>query len=308
VLRALLGAALVPWVAAAASWAAAPAGGGAPLAVVTTSTDLKALVEEIGGDRVRVEALAPPGHDPHAVEIKPLQLAALQGAALIVRVGLDHEPWLARALRALRPRRVAPVDLDCSRGIELLQTETARVRPERSEHIHGFGNTHYWLDPENARPITAGVLEALARLAPAERSFFERRRGGFLARLDAGLARWRRTLAPYRGAKIVVVHESWPYFARRFDLEIVAAIEPTPGVPPSAAYLASLTRQMKDAGVPVLIGDTYADAALMARVAALSGAREVRLASSVGGLPEARDYITLFDVDVGRLAEALRPR
>ncbi len=314
-LRALLGAALVFWivaaawwVAAAAWWTAAPAWGGGPLAVVATSTDLKALLEEVGGDRVRVEALASPGQDPHTVEVTPGRLAALQGAALVVRVGLDHEPWLAAAQRALRNRRVPPADLDCSKGIALLQSETARVRPERGEHVHGFGNTHYWLDPENARLITAAMVAALGRLAPEDRAGFEARRAEFLKRLDAGLARWRAALAPYRGAKVVVVHESWPYFAKRFGLQIVAAVEPTPGVPPSPAYLASLIGQMKQAQVRVLIAEPYASASLVEQVAARSGARIAWLAPSVGADPEARDYIGLFDLDVKRLVEALTAR
>ena len=107
-LRALLGAALVCRLVAAAGWAVAPAWAGGPLAVVATSTDLKALVEEVGGDRVRVDALAPPLQDPHAVEIKPGQIAALRGAALLVRVGLDHEPWLAGLLRTAGDSRFAP--------------------------------------------------------------------------------------------------------------------------------------------------------------------------------------------------------
>ena len=300
-LRALWGAALL-------LWAAAPAWGGGPLAVVATSTDLQALVEAVGGDRVAVEALVPPGRDPHAVEIKPGQMAALRRADLLVRIGLDHEPWLPRALRIARERGSMPADLDCSKGIDLLQAETARVRPERGEHVHGFGNTHYWLDPDNARPITAGILDALARLAPGERAHFENRRGEFLKRLDAGIARWGAALAPYHGAKIVVVHESWPYFARRFGLEIVAAVEPTPGVPPSPARLASLTAQMKQAQVRVLIAEPYSNDSLVSQVAARSGARVARLAPSVRAEPEARDYIALFDLDVARLAEALRPR
>jgi len=286
-------------------WAAAPAWGGGPLAVVATSTDLKSLVEAVGGDRVTVDALVAPGQDPHTVEVKPGQMAALRRAALLVRVGLDHEPWLARALRTAREPGSMPADLDCSKGIALLQAETARVRSERGEHVHGFGNTHYWLDPENARPITAGMLEALARLSPTERGYFTQRRADFLTRLDAGLARWQSLMAPYRGAKVVVVHESWPYFAQRFGLYIVAAIEPTPGVPPSPAYLASLTRRMKEAQVRVVIAEPYSSSAMVAKVVALSGAREVRLASSVGAEPEARDYIGLFDLDIARLAGAL---
>jgi ABC-type Zn uptake system ZnuABC Zn-binding protein ZnuA len=289
-------------------WAAAPAWGGGSLAVVATSTDLKALVEEVGGDRVHVESLAPPLHDPHAVELKPGQLTRLKAATLLVRIGLDHEPWLTRLLRSLQEPRFgpgSPHDLDVSRGIELLQSETPRVRPERGAHVHGFGNTHYWLDPENARPITASILEALGRLAPDDRPRFEANRRRFLERLDAGLRRWSGAMAPYRGIRVVVVHETWPYFARRFGLIVVAALEPVPGVPPSPASLAALTRRMRESGVQLLIAEPYSNASVVAQVAARSGARAVLLVPSVGGDPAAGDYLALFDLNVGRLTEAL---
>lgn len=287
--------------------AAAPAWGGG-LPVVTTSTDLKALVEAVGGDRVRVEALAPPLQDPHAVEVKPGQLARLKDAALLVRIGLDHEPWLARVLRTLNDPRFARGsvhDLDTSRGIEILQAETPRVRPERGAHVHGFGNTHYWLDPENARPMTAAILEALARLAPDDRTRFEANRREFLERLDAGLARWTQALAPYRGTRVVVVHDTWPYFVRRFGLVVAAAVEPTPGVPPSPSSLATLVQKMREGRVRLLVAEPYSNASLVSQVAARSGARAVTLIPSVGGDPEAGDYVALFDLNVRRLAEAL---
>lgn len=290
--------------------AAGPAWGAAPLPVVTTTTDLKSLVEAVGGERVQVEALAPPLHDPHAVEIKPGQLARLKAAALLVRIGLDHEPWLARVLRTVNDPRFArgsPHHLETSRGIRLLQAELPRVRPERGVHVHGFGNTHYWLDPANARPMTEAIREALVRLSPADRMTFEGNRTRFLARLEEGLARWGRAMAPYRGTRVVVVHETWPYFAERFGLVVVAAVEPTPGVPPSPSSLATLTQRMREAGVKVLIAEPYANASIIGQVASRSGARPVTLIPSVGGHPEASDYLGLFELNVRRLTEALAP-
>ena len=288
--------------------AAAPAWGGGVLPVVTTTTDLKALVEAVGGPRVRVVSLAPPLHDPHSVEVKPGGLAELKAAALLVRVGLDHEPWLARPLRVVGEARLTPGgpdNLDVSRGIALLDAETPRVRAERGVHVHGFGNPHYWLDPENARPITERIQGALARLSPDDAALFNANRARFLRDLDAGLVRWRGALAPYQGTRVVVAHESWPYFARRFGLTIVAALEPTPGVPPSAAYLATLTERMKASRVPLIIAEPSTSASLVAQVTARSGARAVILIPSVGGDPKARDYLALFDVNVARLAAAL---
>jgi ABC-type Zn uptake system ZnuABC Zn-binding protein ZnuA len=290
--------------------AAGPAhGAGGALAVVTTTTDLKALVEAVGGDRVAVESLAPPQHDPHAVEVKPGQLARLRGAALLVRVGLDHEPWLRPALTTLKEPTLAPGgarDLDLSRGVALRQVDTPRLRADRATpHLHGFGNPHYWLDPENARPMTAAIAEGLTRLAPTERAFFDERRRRFLKRLDARLEGWRAALAPHRGARVVAMHDTWPYFAARFGLSVVATVEPTPGVPPSPAAVGALVERMRESGVRVLIAEPYANASLAHRIAETSGARVVNLLPSVGGEPGAHDYLALFDLNVGRLAGAL---
>jgi ABC-type Zn uptake system ZnuABC Zn-binding protein ZnuA len=290
---------------AASAWGAA-----APdvIAVVTTSTDLKALVAAVGAGRVAVESLAPPLHDPHAVEITPGQLARLRSAALLVRIGLDHEPWLGRVRAAVNDPRFAPGgpnDLDLSRGIDVLQSESPRVRSERGVHVHGFGNPHYWLDPMNARPMTQAIVDALARLAPGERETFARNQARLLAGLDADLARWIAALAPARGARVVAYHDTWPYFARRFGLVVVATIEPAPGLPPSAASLAELTARMKEAGVKLVIAEPSSNASIAGQVAARSGARLVTLVPSVGGDPEARDYPGLFEVNVRRLARAL---
>jgi ABC-type Zn uptake system ZnuABC Zn-binding protein ZnuA len=270
-------------------------------------------VAAVGGDRVRVESLTHPRQDPHGSEIHPRQLTRLGAADVLVRIGLDHEPWLPRALRAApgaAPRAApgaAPRDLDVSRSIALLDAETPRLRADRRPHVHAFGNTHYWLDPENARLITARIAETLGEVQPADRALFAANRDRFLRELDARLVRWRAALRPYAGTRVVVAHDTWPYFARRFELAVVATVEEQPGVPPSPRYLGALMERMKAAGVVTILAEPGAPAAVLARVAAGTGARVVTLAPSVGADPEATDYLTLFDVNIRRLAAALAP-
>jgi ABC-type Zn uptake system ZnuABC Zn-binding protein ZnuA len=273
---------------------AAPGHAEVPLRVVTTSSDLKSLTQAVGGERVAVVSLAAPEQDPHAVELKPRQLALLRAADVLVRIGLDHEPWLARARVGDRTQVV-----DASRNVRLLQTETPRLRAERKAHMHAFGNTHYWLDPENARPITAAIAAALCEVRQAECARFAADRQRFLRELEAKIPGWKSALAPYRGERLVVMHDSWAYFADYFGLEIVAAVEPTPGVPPAAAELAALLARMRKAHVRVLVAEPDSDPALVRQVAERSGARAVTL------LPSAPDYFHLFDENVARLAQAL---
>lgn len=261
--------------------------------VVTTSADLKSLVEAVGGNRVDVESLAAPEQDPHSIEVKPGQLARLREAELIVKVGLDHEPWLVRL-----PASAAAV-VDASRSVKLLQTQTPRLRVERKSHVHAFGNTHYWLDPHNAGPITGSILAALVALRPNEKARFESNRDTFLSRLADKIFEWENALRPYRNTKVVVVHDSWAYFADRFQLQIVAAAEPHPGVPPSPAELATLFKRMRETGVRVLIADPHTNPTLVRQIVEKGGARPVFL------FPSGTDYIGLLDENVKRLTAAL---
>jgi ABC-type Zn uptake system ZnuABC Zn-binding protein ZnuA len=249
-----------------------------PLPVIATSTDLKALVEVVGGERVRVESLAPPLQDPHALEL--------------------------RTVRDSRFTHESPHYLDASKGIQLLQAETPRLRADKGTHLHGYGNTHYWLDPANGRPITAAILEALIRLTPANRPHFEANRRRFLDQLDSRLKGWLQTMAPYKGTRAVAVHETWPYFAQRFGLMITAVVEPNPGVPPSLTYLASLTQKMRDSRVRLLIAEPYSNESVVSKLATQSGATAITLIPSVGGHPGAADYLSLFEFNIRRLSQA----
>ena len=267
--------------------------------IVTTTTDLKSIVAAIGGDRIEVESLAAPTQDPHSLELKPNQLARLRTASLVVRIGLDHEPWLARMQSA------SPV-VDVSQNVRLLQTETPRLRVERRAHTHAFGNPHYWLDPENSRPMAADITQALVKLSPADKAYFEANRTSFFKRLDERMPAWKKALAPYAGTKLVVMHDTWAYFADAFKLSIVAAAEPTPGVPPSPAELAKLYARMREARVGLVIADPNSNESLARQVAERGNARIVALVPSVGADPAAHDYFSLIDLNVERLVKALQ--
>ena len=265
------------------------------LRIVATSPDLKALAEAVGGSRVDVESLTAPAHDPHVLEIKPGHLARARAAALVIRVGLDHEPWFA----SLRLPPTVQV-LDASRNVRLIQTETPRLRAQRAAHVHAFGNPHYWLDPQNAVAVTAAIEAALSKSSAADAPAFAANRRAFIAALEQKMAAWNNALAPFRGAKVVVVHDSWSYFAERFGLNIVAAAEPNPGIPPSPAELAALLQHMRESHVRLVLADAHSDPALVRRIVDGTGARAVTLTAS------GYDYFRMFDDNVAQLVAVLR--
>jgi ABC-type Zn uptake system ZnuABC Zn-binding protein ZnuA len=283
-----------------------PLWAGERLTVLTTTTDLRSLVEAVGGDRVTATSLVPPNLDPEEYQPKPQDVARLQQARLVVRVGLDFDLWFDRLLaQAGAPgiRRGEPGYVDASSAIAALEVRGVTVGPGDG-HAHGSGNPHYWLDPKNANIITGNILEGLARVDPDNARLYEANRTAFLARLDGKLADWEARLAPLRAVPMVAYHNSWAYFARRFRLDFIGFIEQKPGVPPSPFHLTALIGNMRARNVRVVVRQPHDPEKNVLFVAQKSGAQLVVLAGTVGALPGATDYISLFETNVEALLRA----
>jgi ABC-type Zn uptake system ZnuABC Zn-binding protein ZnuA len=119
--------------------------------------------------------------------------------------------------------------------------------------------------------------------------------------------RWTAMLAPYRGAKIVTYHNSWPNFMRRYGLDVIGYVEPRPGVPPSPSHLFQLINKMKDETVRVIVMEPYFDHKTPQSVAERTGAKLIVLYPSVGGAKSGTDdYFQLFDTNIANLIQALQ--
>ena len=196
--------------------------------------------------------------------------------------------------------------VDASFGIPLLEVKGSSLDPAgRDGHAHGLANPHYWLDPVNAEVITGGIAEAIIRVAPELREKIIAGRDDFLARLKARLAAWEQTLASHRGARLIAYHNTWPYFARRFRLNIVDVIEIKEGVTPSPARLAKLAATIREQKISVIAHEPFQPEEVSQLLARRTGAAVVKLAPSVESVPAASDYLALFDYDVGTLTRAL---
>src|SRR2546423_7708090 len=191
--------------------------GAAPLKVVTTIQDLASLTKEVGGDRVDVSSIARGYQDPHFVEPKPSFLLLLRNADLLEAVGLELEiGWLPPLLDQSRNPNIRPGTkgyLDLSQGVEILDRPGGTINRSMGD-VHPLGNPHYWLDPRNALRIGIEITNKLTELRPADGPYFAQRLQNFKVRMNDANKRWLAELAPYRGAKIVTYHPSWPNFAR----------------------------------------------------------------------------------------------
>ncbi len=290
-------------VAGAVVAAAEPVLAGGKLSVVTTIPDLAAIAREVGGEAVEVESITKGYQDPHYVQAKPSYMLEVRRADLLFYVGLDLETgWLPLLVEGARNSRLR--SLAVSDGIAILEVPGKDISRAQGD-IHPQGNPHYWLDPRNGIVVARTIAHELASVDPSRSAYFSGRAGAFADRLGARIAQWEEAMAGRRGKRVVAYHKQWEYLARWLGLEIAGYIEDKPGIPPSPAHLAELIREMKAREIPCVLAATFTDPKIPELVAEKAGARFVVLPSSVGALPEASDYISLFDVITERLAQAL---
>ncbi|MCA9771213.1 MAG: zinc ABC transporter substrate-binding protein [Myxococcales bacterium] len=311
--------------------------------VCATVPELGDLVREVGGDAVDVTVFAKPGEDPHFVIAKPSYIRRLADADLLILVGLDLEiGWLPTLIGQSRnPRIVRGTPGYVDGGSVVTPLEVPTVVDRAMGDVHPQGNPHYLLDPLEGLKVAALIRDRLSTVDPTHASVyangydaFRRRMGerlvgpalaakydfeklallaehgrleGFLTSQGdrAKLAGWLGEMTPFHGAKVVVDHMLWPYFSRRFDIEVVGAIEPKPRVPPSTSHLADLIDRMKAQGVRAILSAPYFDPASARLLAEHTGAAVVPMAHQAGSRPGTDGYLDMVDYNVRALTHAL---
>src|SRR3954468_17172085 len=122
------------------------------LNVIASTTDLASLAQEVGGDKIDIDAIAKGYQDPHFVEAKPSFILKLQKADLLIVVGRELEiGWLPPLMQQSRNQKIqvgAEGYLDASLGAKILEVPTGQITRAMGD-VHPLGNPHYWLDPEN---------------------------------------------------------------------------------------------------------------------------------------------------------------
>ncbi|MCS7089932.1 MAG: metal ABC transporter substrate-binding protein [Verrucomicrobiota bacterium] len=283
----------------------------ARLLVVATTADLAALARAVGGDRVEVLSLARPTEDPHFVDPRPSYLVQLARADALVHGGAGLEAaWLTPLLNRAGNARILPAargHIRCCEGVTLLEVPEKLDRSQGD--VHAAGNPHYLADPQNARIVVHHLADTFVELDFAGTEIYRKNQRAFVEALERSLPAWEARLRPFAGARLVSYHNSWPYFALRFNLRIDLFLEPKPGIPPSAAHLGRVVAEMKASGVRAILVEPYQDRRAAETVARATGARLVPVTQYPGGLKGTEaGYLELMDYLVRAITGALSDR
>jgi zinc/manganese transport system substrate-binding protein len=280
----------------------------AALKVLATTPDWGALTTELGGDKVNVYVATSAFQDVHRVDAKPSLVARARSADLVVTTGADLEiGWMPVLLQDSGNTKIQPGAPGYFEAAPLVPLREVPSAVDRSMgDIHPLGNPHVTLDPHNIATIAKALTARLVLIDPANAAFYAARGEDFQKRWQQATAKWEAEAAPLRGVPVVVIHRDQAYLCAWLGMRELASIEPKPGVPPSAGYLAELVTKLAATPPKMILRNAYNDPKAADWLAERIHAPVVLLPYTVGGTPEAKDLFGLFDDTIHRLLAGIK--
>jgi zinc/manganese transport system substrate-binding protein len=278
----------------------------AALRVLATTADWGSLTTELGGDKVDVYTATSALQDVHHVNAKPSLVARARTADLVVANGGDLEiGWLPVLLQESGNPNIQPGTLgyfEATTTVRLIDIPSAVDRSQGD--IHPLGNPHVQLDPRYVAVVAKALTARLAAIDPANAAYYQARGADFQARWKQAMTHWAAEAATLKGVPVVVVSIELRYLCNWLGLNQLAAIEPKPGVPPSAGYLADLVTKLTADKPKMILRSAFNTPQSADWLSEKIGVPVVLLPFSVGGTPEAKDLFGLFDDTLNRMLAA----
>ena len=274
-----------------------------PLNIVVTIPVLKDLTEQVGGPHVRVTSLLSGYENEHTYSPKPSDLIAVRKARLLFEVGIGLEVWVSSLVKNAGSPSLRVVTT--SKGIALLRDRPDSDGAAQATVEDERGNPHVWMDPENASTMMRHITEALIQVDPAHATEYRANQASYLRKLDQLRKDLSDRITRLTDRRFIAHHPAWPYFARRFGLQIVGTIQPQSGSEPSALHLHSLIAKIKKDRIRVVVSEIQLSQKIPELLAKETGARVVVLTTLPGGLPHTETYLDMLRYNVLQLVNAL---
>jgi len=273
--------------------------------VATSILPLSDFVKQVGGDRVDVFNLVPPGASPHTYELTPSQLRNVAKAQLLVLNGVGMEFWADKLIQSMGDSELKVVDT--SVGIAIIDAEIVDHVSEESEesHSHASGNPHIWLDPIHVTVQVNHIKTALQEIDPVHSPDYEQNARAFIDQLDQLHKEIRAQVQTWQHRRFVCFHPAWIYFAQRYGLEQAAVIQESPGREPSPQELIELIKIIREINANAVFAEPQSSPKMAEAIAGETDAKVIFL-DPLGSEKQLSSYISLMRYNVQQMALALR--
>ncbi|MGY1820922.1 metal ABC transporter substrate-binding protein [Geodermatophilus sp. SYSU D00079] len=285
------------------------AGTGDGLTVVAGFYPLQWAAERVGGDRVDVSSLTPPGAEAHDLELTPQDVAAVGEADLLVYLS-GFQPALDEA--AASEAGDAAWDAGTAADLSLTVEEDGDEEHADEEHAddeHGHGDEpvdpHFWLDPTRLAAVGDALAAELGEQDPDGAATYEENAAALRTDLEALDAEVQAGLADCAVDTLVTSHDAFGYLAARYGLEVVGISGLSPSQEPGPAQLAEIATLVRERGVTTVYTETLVDPAVAETVAEEAGVRTAVL-DPLEGLTDdsaGADYLSVMRDNLATLQE-----
>jgi zinc transport system substrate-binding protein len=264
--------------------------------ILTTTSTLKSLIQEMLPSTIQVESITPDKMDPHHFEISTRQILQMDSGDILFYVGLNYESaWLPKLLKTTKTKIK-----DVKNQIDLSRFLPERI-PASEEALHSgheseIWNPHYYLSPVQVAHILPEIEKILVARFPKQEKQIMERSQAFEKKLANKIADWQKQVATWPKKQIATYHVSLNYLAKDFKIETLVQVEEKHGVPPNAKHFQKVLTVLKENHVPCLFVETFYQNSIVDKIqASQKNLRIVPFGLEVGVMTNQDSYIPWID-------------
>jgi ABC-type Zn uptake system ZnuABC Zn-binding protein ZnuA len=286
------------------------------ISAIATNTIIADMVRNVGGERVNVQSLLPPGADPHVYSPTPGDVQAIAASDILFRNGLGLEEWVEEVIAnagGTRPIITVTDGLEAIEGDQHDDKHGDEHHDDEHGHEHGDKDPHMWFDVQKAIGYAENIRNGLKQVDPDGAAIYDENAATYiqqLEELDAEIVEQVETVLGER-RKLVTNHDTFGYFANRYGFEIVGTVFEglSTEQEPSPQQVAQLVQVIQEEDVPAIFAENIANPRLAEQIANEANVEVVTdLYTDALGEPgsSADTYINMMRHNVERIVEALR--
>lgn len=285
--------------------------GNGKITVYTSFYTMYDFTSKIGGDKVNVINMVPPGTEPHDWEPTPKEIAGLSKAELFVYNGAGMEGWVEKVLGSINNDNLIVVET--SKGISLEESahehEEQESRDESSGHDHEY-DPHVWLNPMKAKIQLKAIKDGLVQADPENSRYYEENYNLYAEKLDELDKKYREAVSTFSRKEIVVSHAAYGYLCSAYGMEQYALEELAGDTEPTPAKMKEIIDFINDHEVKVIFFDGLSSSKAIDAVARETGI-DTAVLSPLEGMSEddlkaGKDYFSVMEENLKALTDALQ--
>jgi zinc transport system substrate-binding protein len=276
------------------------------LKVIATIFPVYDFARNIGGDKINVTMLLPPGTDAHHYELRPGDIIKVSKADIFLFTNFEMEQWAYKIINAAE-KNTNMLAIETGNGALLLPLNK---EDGHDDHTSGF-DPHIWLDMDNAQKMVDNIATAFIKKDPRNSDYYLKNARDYKAGLMALDQRYRKELT---GCKTKIIlhagHWAFAYLAKRYNLEYIAAYNVLADAEPSPQKIVTLVQQVKNQKVHYIYYEDMINPRLAHMIAKETGAGLLKLNNghdiSRTSMKNGESFISLMENNLINLKKGMR--